>query len=172
MNELSQPTSRVAEVREHESAVDGNSRRGQLLRAPYPTFVGRAMRRLAGFQTAQWDRALRNVRQVQEETLTALLAHARDTEFGRTNGFDRIRGYDDFARRVPIGDYDSFSPYIDRMRKGERNLLVPEFVRYYGNSSGSSNHGRSKFLRYRPANSLSAERRPRHRHALPGLVRG
>jgi len=40
-------------------------------------------------------------------------------------------------RRVPIGDYDSFSPYIDRMRAGESNLLVPEFVRYFGNSSGA-----------------------------------
>ena len=32
------------------------------------------------------------------------------------------------------------------MRRGETNLLVPEFVRYYGNSSGSSTQGRSKFL--------------------------
>jgi hypothetical protein len=32
------------------------------------------------------------------------------------------------------------------MRTGEKNLLVPEFVRYFGNSSGSSNHGRPKFL--------------------------
>ena len=32
------------------------------------------------------------------------------------------------------------------MREGERNLLVPERVVYFGNSSGSSNHGKSKFL--------------------------
>jgi hypothetical protein len=93
-----------------------------------------------------WDRALRNIRRTQESTLAALLHHARSTEFGRAKGFARIRGYDDYARRIPIGDYDSFSPYIDRMRAGERNLLVPEFVRYFGNSSGSSNHGRPKFL--------------------------
>jgi hypothetical protein len=118
----------------------------ELVHPPYPPIVGRAIQRVAGIQVALWDRALRNVRRAQESTLAALLLHARDTEFGRAHGFARIRGYDDYARRVPIGDYDSFSPYIDRMRKGERNLLVPEFVRYFGNSSGSSNHGRPKFL--------------------------
>ncbi len=117
-----------------------------LVRAPYPQLVGRAVQRVANVPVALWDRALRNVRRTQEATLLALLEHARSTEFGRAHDFGRIRGYDDYARRVPIGDYDSFSPYIDRMRAGERNLLVPEFVRYFGNSSGSSNHGRPKFL--------------------------
>jgi hypothetical protein len=32
------------------------------------------------------------------------------------------------------------------MRAGERGLLVPERVLYFGNSSGSSTHGKSKFL--------------------------
>ena len=97
-------------------------------------------------QMRSWDRALRNVERAQERTLTRLLSHARHTEFGRAHGFDRIRDYADFARRVPLGDYDSFSPHIDRMRAGERNVLVPEPVRYFANSSGSSNQGRSKFL--------------------------
>jgi hypothetical protein len=83
---------------------------------------------------------------VQEDTLAELLRHARNTEFGRAHAFDRIRGSADFAMRVPLGDYDSFSPSIERMRAGERNVLVPEFVRYFANSSGSSNGGKSKFL--------------------------
>ena len=93
-----------------------------------------------------WDRALVDVQRVQEQQLRDLLDHAKDTEFGRAHGFSGIRTYDDFVKRVPVGDYDTFSPYIERMRKGERNLLVPEFVRHFGNSSGSSNQGRSKFL--------------------------
>jgi GH3 auxin-responsive promoter len=89
---------------------------------------------------------MRNLQRVQEETLADLLRHAGGTEFGRAHGFDRIRGYEGFRERVPLGDYDSFSPAIDRMRGGERNVLVPEFVRYFANSSGSSNDGKSKFL--------------------------
>jgi GH3 auxin-responsive promoter len=114
--------------------------------SPYPRFVSRALLHLAAVDVAVWDRSLRRLRQVQERTLASILDHAKDTEFGRGHHFSRIRGYDDFASRVGIGDYDSFSSPIDRMRAGERNLLVPEFVQYFGNSSGSSNHGRPKFL--------------------------
>ncbi|MGE3636204.1 MAG: GH3 auxin-responsive promoter family protein, partial [Sandaracinaceae bacterium] len=35
---------------------------------------------------------------------------------------------------------------IERMRKGERNVLVPETIQYFGNSSGSSTKGKPKFL--------------------------
>src|SRR5579872_7005725 len=117
-----------------------------LRRSPYPPVVGATIQRASSVFVAAWDRALRDVQRVQEKQLRALLDHAKDTEFGRAHGFGSIRGYEDFVRRVPVGDYDSFSPYIDRMRQGERNLLVPEFVRYFGNSSGSSNQGRPKFL--------------------------
>jgi hypothetical protein len=72
--------------------------------------------------------------------------HSAKTAFGRAHSFTRVRDYASFALSVPVGDYDSFSPYIDRMRAGESNLLVPETVLYFGNSSGSSNHGKSKFL--------------------------
>jgi hypothetical protein len=146
MNELSENASKAAGVPRYVPPVQGASRDTELLRAPYPSIVGRALRRFAKVQVAAWDRALRHLQHVQEETLLSLLRHARSTEFGRAHDFRQIRGYDDFARRVPVGDYDSFSPYIDRMRAGERGLLVPEFVRYFGNSSGSSSHGRSKFL--------------------------
>jgi hypothetical protein len=126
--------------------VDRRLRAAELRRSPYPPAVGRVLRRASWAFTAAWDRALVDVRRVQERQLRELLDHAKDTEFGRAHGFSSIRTHEDYVKRVPVGDYDTFSPHIERMRKGERNLLVPEFVRYYGNSSGSSNQGRSKFL--------------------------
>lgn len=128
------------------AAASGVAAGRALTGSPYPRFVSRALRHLASVDVALWDRALGHLRRVQERTLASLLDHAKDTEFGRAHQFSRIGGYDDFVGRVGVGDYDSFSPSIDRMRAGERNLLVPEFVRYFGNSSGSSNHGRPKFL--------------------------
>jgi hypothetical protein len=100
----------------------------------------------AEVRVALWNRALRRVREVQESTLLSFVRHAEGTEYGRRYGFSTIRRYEDYAARVPVGDYDSFSPYIERMRAGETNVLVPEFVRYFGNSSGSSNKGKAKFL--------------------------
>jgi hypothetical protein len=120
--------------------------RPSLMPTSYPRVVGSAARQVAGVALAKWDLALRFVRHVQERALLRIVEHARNTEVGRGWSFSAIRGYDDFARLVPIGDYDTFSPYIQRMLAGERNILVPEAVRYFGNSSGSSNHGRAKFL--------------------------
>jgi hypothetical protein len=97
-------------------------------------------------QAARWRRALRRAEQEQLAALRAIVGHAQRTEFGLQHDFGAIRSHDDFAARVPVGDYDVMSPYIERMRAGEQGLLVPDFVRYWGNSSGSSNHGKQKFL--------------------------
>lgn len=86
------------------------------------------------------------VKRAQERQLRAIVEHAAYTQFGDAHDFVMIRNHADFVERVPIGDYDSFSPAIDKMRDGARDILVPEFVKYYGNSSGSSSQGRGKFL--------------------------
>ncbi|HXX66024.1 MAG TPA: GH3 auxin-responsive promoter family protein [Polyangiaceae bacterium] len=122
------------------------ARQRHLVGSPFPDVVARALAPVARLQVAAWDRALGRLRHVQEQTLCALVDHAKQTEFGRAHDFAGVRTYDDFVDRVPVGNYDSVCGYIERMRKGERNLLVPEFVRHFGNSSGSSNQGRSKFL--------------------------
>jgi len=112
----------------------------------YPPVVGQAFRMTAEVRVAMWDRALRRVRDSQEAQLKRFISHAQDTEYGKRYGFSTIRRYEDYSSRVPIGDYDSFSPMIQRMRAGERNVLVPELIKYYGNSSGSSTKGKPKFL--------------------------
>ncbi len=136
--------------RSHGSSDAGDpgrlARSAQLRRSPYPPVVGSVIQKSARVLVAGWDRALVDVKNVQEAQLSALLQHAKDTAFGKAHGFSSIRSYEDYRRNVPVGDYDAFSPYIDRMRKGESNLLVPEFVTYFGNSSGSSNQGKPKFL--------------------------
>jgi hypothetical protein len=121
-----------------------NSRR--LVGSPFPRAVGKALRLAAEIRTRRWDFALGRVRSEQERTLLAITRHARGTAFGTRLDFAGVRDYESYRVRVPVGDYDAFSPYIERMRQGERNLLVPEFIRYYGNSSGSSTQGRPKFL--------------------------
>ncbi|MGO8998058.1 MAG: GH3 auxin-responsive promoter family protein [Polyangiaceae bacterium] len=114
--------------------------------SPYPAIIGKGLLAAARVNNALWDWSLWRVEEAQQHALRDLVRHARDTEFGRAHDFRRIRSYADYARRVPVGDYDAFSPAIERMRKGEQGILVPEFVRYFGNSSGSSVQGKSKFL--------------------------
>jgi hypothetical protein len=120
--------------------------KSRLRPSPYPRIVGRALLAAAHVQVARWDAALRDLEQVQRRELARILARAAGTEFGVSHGFRQTTSYEEFRGGVPVGDYDSFSPYIERMRKGERNLVVPDFIRHYANSSGSSTQGKPKFL--------------------------
>lgn len=122
-----------------------------LTQTPLPKASGPALQLAARVAVGRWDRAMQNVRDVQLAQLAAILKRCRHTEFGRAHGFADLRSEVDFRTSVPVGDYDSFSPYIERMRAGESGLLVPEFVEHFGNSSGSSTGGKSKFL---PLNEL------------------
>lgn len=112
----------------------------------YPKVVGQAVLGAAYGRVILWDRALRHLEETQTKQLMPIIRHSEKTAFGRKHAFKNIRTVKDYQRMVPLGDYDSFSPYIDAMRTGERNLLVPEKIEYFGNSSGSSSQGKPKFL--------------------------
>src|SRR5690606_927137 len=47
--------------------------------------------------------------------------------------------------RVPISDYDGLKVYIDRMIKGEQNILWPSDIKWFAKSSGTT-ADRSKFI--------------------------
>lgn len=112
----------------------------------YPSVVSSALLAAAPINIWRWDRALATIETKQRQLLHRLVKNSRGTVYGREFKFDDVNGYEDFSRLVPVGDYDHFSPYIDRMKEGEAKVLLPERVRYFGNSSGSSDARRSKWL--------------------------
>jgi hypothetical protein len=130
------------ESSQHGDGSPPNRTRGTL----FPQLAGTVFLAAARRRVAAWDLALERVQEAQMAELRSICAHAARTEFGRARGLGSISTYRDFRQQVPLGDYDSFSDAIDRMRRGEKNILVPEFVEHFGNSSGSSTQGKSKFL--------------------------
>lgn len=67
------------------------------------------------------------------------------SEFGRRAGFDRIESIADYQRAVPIGNYDAFSPMIDRIvHGGEQGLLTTAPVKRFFLTSGST--AKSKYV--------------------------
>ena len=83
--------------------------------------------------------------ELQRETLNYLVAHGKDTEYGRKHGFASMRGYEDFCRLVPVNTYEELKGDIDRMRHGEADVLWPGRTRWYAKSSGTTND-KSKFI--------------------------
>ncbi|MBI3481816.1 MAG: GH3 auxin-responsive promoter family protein [Bacteroidetes bacterium] len=87
--------------------------------------------------------------EVQEEVLKRLLSTASFTEFGRKYSFDEIVNYEDFKRRVPVHTYEQLFPHIERLMRGEQNILWPSEVKWFAKSSGTTN-ARSKFIPVSP----------------------
>ena len=81
----------------------------------------------------------------QRDTLKTLLHKAKDTAYGKEHGFAAARGYEDFARQVPVNTYEELKVDIDRMRHGEPDVLWPGTVKWYAKSSGTT-ADKSKFI--------------------------
>lgn len=78
-----------------------------------------------------------------------LIFKAKGTEYGKKFDFSSIKDINTFQRRLPIVDYEGVKPYIDRMRKGEHNILWPEEVKWFAKSSGTTEN-KSKFIPVSP----------------------
>lgn len=81
----------------------------------------------------------------QREVLQNLVAAGQYTEFGRKHHFDKMFRIKDYKRMVPISSYDDLKPYIERMMKGEQNLLWNSPVNWFAKSSGTTSD-KSKFI--------------------------
>jgi hypothetical protein len=87
--------------------------------------------------------------EVQDEWLKKLLKQAKDTEFGKRYGFEDISNYEQYKSLVPVQDYESTKYDIDRIRKGEQNILWPTEIKWFAKSSGTTND-KSKFIPVSP----------------------
>jgi hypothetical protein len=83
--------------------------------------------------------------EVQNELLLKLLNSAKNTSIGKLYGFDSIKNYKDYSERVPISAYEDISDMIERSRKGEKNIYWSSEIKWFAQSSGTTN-SKSKFI--------------------------
>jgi hypothetical protein len=83
--------------------------------------------------------------EVQQEWFKKLIYSAKDTEWGKKYDYKNIHTINDYQKRVPIQDYDQIKPYIERLRKGEQNILWPTEIKWFAKSSGTTSD-KSKFI--------------------------
>ena len=90
-----------------------------------------------------------NAEQIQRGVLKSLLDKASATEWGITHSYSSISSYEQFVKSVAVQDYESLKGYIDRMRKGEKNVLWKGGCKWFAKSSGTTND-KSKFIPVTP----------------------
>ncbi len=82
---------------------------------------------------------------IQAEQLNDLIKVSKKTEWGKKYDYSSIQSYADFTSRVPIQDYEDIKVDVERMMKGENNILWPEKIKWFAKSSGTTND-KSKFI--------------------------
>ncbi len=82
---------------------------------------------------------------LQWQELMRLLKQAAGTEWGRKYDFSTINDVPTFQQRVPISSYEDLKKDIERMMKGEPNVLWRGKPQWFAKSSGTTND-KSKFI--------------------------
>lgn len=75
----------------------------------------------------------------------SLIGSARYTEWGKRYDYDSFNNIADFQKAVPISDYESMKPFIQRIMEGEQNVLWPSEISWFAKSSGTTSD-KSKFI--------------------------
>jgi hypothetical protein len=91
------------------------------------------------------DNFVLNPIDTQQQVFNDLVGSAQYTEYGKQYGFDKFNSIADFKNNVPLNDYDTLKPYIQRILEGEQNILWPSQITWFAKSSGTTSD-KSKFI--------------------------
>jgi len=83
--------------------------------------------------------------EVQEEWFEELIQRARYTEWGIKHKYSQINNLSDFKESVPVQSYEDLKPFVERMMKGEQEVLWPGETKWFAKSSGTTSD-KSKFI--------------------------
>jgi hypothetical protein len=76
--------------------------------------------------------------ETQNEVFKNLIASAKETQFGTDHNFSSIQSYADFIANVPIRDYEDLKPYVEKVVKGQADVLWPGKPLYFAKTSGTT----------------------------------
>ena len=74
----------------------------------------------------------------QQRVFEDLVRQAEKTQFGVDHHFDHIKTFIDFAKNVPVRDYEGLKSYVDKVVKGEENVLWKGKPLYFAKTSGTT----------------------------------
>lgn len=85
-----------------------------------------------------FDRATHDPQSAQTELLLDIIRSNQDTEYGREHGFSQITTPEAFASSVGINTFADLSAYVERMQKGETNVLTRDQPVLFNVTSGTT----------------------------------
>lgn len=98
-------------------------------------FAARIFAKRIAQKTSKW---VNNPIVAQETVFKELIAQAANTQFGKDHNFGSISSYNDFAKQVPIRDYEELKGYVHQILDGKEDVLWPGKPIYFAKTSGTT----------------------------------
>jgi len=92
----------------------------------------------------------------------SLLREAKNTQFGKEHHFSTINSFEEFAKQVPVRDYEQLKSFVDKVVAGESDVLWKGKPLYFAKTSGTTSGAK-----YIP---LTAESMPFHIQAAKNAI--
>jgi len=86
-------------------------------------------------KTQKWAK---NPVATQQKVFEQLIQEAKNTQFGKDHLFETIKSHKDYVKQVPIRDYEELRMYVDRVVKGESDVLWKGKPLYFAKTSGTT----------------------------------
>ena len=86
-------------------------------------------------KTQKWAN---NPVETQQKVFEELIKEAAQTQFGKDHDFGLIKSHSDFVQKVPVRDYEGLKHYVDKVVKGEENVLWKGKPLYFAKTSGTT----------------------------------
>lgn len=123
------------------------------------SFAAKIFAKIVVNKIQQWSQ---NPVETQHRVFNSLISEAKNTAFGKDHDFQNINSFEDFAKRVPIRDYEELKPYVERVVAGESDILWPRKPLYFAKTSGTTSG--AKFI------PLTKESMPYHVEAARNAI--
>ena len=116
----------------------------------------------AHYHRRKIDRWAANPIKTQERVLRELINGAKETKFGKDHNFVIIKDHTDFAKYVPVRDYEDLKPYVEEAVAGKEDILWKGKPLYFAKTSGTTSG--SKYI------PLTKESMPGHINAARNAI--
>lgn len=123
------------------------------------SFSAKIFAKIVVNRTQRWAS---NPIETQQKVFEKLISEAKNTAFGKDHNFENITSFENFAKQVPIRDYEELKPYVERVVSGEENILWPGKPLYFAKTSGTTSG--AKFI------PLTKESMPHHIEAARNAI--
>ena len=84
------------------------------------------------------NKSQKEANSIQKNLLNQLIKISKKTDFGKDHNFKNIKTFNDFKTNVPIRDYEKIKKYINKIRKGKKDVLWPGIPLYLAKTSGTT----------------------------------